>query len=199
MGNSVNPIISKYKIEKVLKYLKQKSYRDYILFFLGVNTGLRISDILKLNKININTDSYIYIREQKTDKLRKIIILPHVKKEINRYIKKHVKDNYFLFSKKYKDTPITVKRYYQIMKEIQKKFNLPVLGTHTLRKTFAYHYYQKNKDIGTLMRILNHERESQTLLYIGVTQQMIDSSIKKWGGIKAPKGIHFEIKKSELL
>lgn len=193
MGNSVNPIISKYKIEQVLKYLKQRSYRDYILFFLGVNTGLRISDILRLNKYSISTDKYIYIREKKTNKLRKVIILAHVKKEMYKYIKCHVKDNYYLFPSKYRDFPICSKRYYQIMKKIQKKFNLPILGTHTLRKTFAYHYYQKNKDIGTLMRILNHERESQTLLYIGVTQQMIDLSIERWGGFKAPKNINYRV------
>ena len=52
------------------------------------------------------------------------------------------------------------------------------IGTHTLRKTFGYHFYQKNKDIALLQSILNHSAPSVTLRYIGITQDIIDSKLK---------------------
>ena len=48
------------------------------------------------------------------------------------------------------------------------------VGTHTMRKTFAYHFYKKTKDIATLQLILGHDSPKQTLEYIGITQDMMD-------------------------
>ena len=46
--NFVQPIRDPVLIEQIEKYLKNKNERDYILFLLGIYTGLRISDILSL-------------------------------------------------------------------------------------------------------------------------------------------------------
>jgi len=46
--NKVEPIRDKAKIAELKKILREQSYRNYILFVLGINTGLRISDMLKL-------------------------------------------------------------------------------------------------------------------------------------------------------
>ena len=44
----VEPIRDTRKIEKMKKYLKAKSLRDYCLFTVGINSGLRVSDLLNL-------------------------------------------------------------------------------------------------------------------------------------------------------
>lgn len=44
------------------------------------------------------------------------------------------------------------------------------IGTHTMRKTFGYHYYKRIKDIATLQQIFNHSVPSITKRYIGITQ-----------------------------
>ena len=54
------------------------------------------------------------------------------------------------------------------------------VGTHTMRKTFGYHHYQKFKDIVLLQRILNHSAPSITLRYIGITQDLINESYKSF-------------------
>jgi integrase len=46
--NFVQPIRDPEKIEAIKQFLKERNERNYILFLIGVNTGLRISDILKL-------------------------------------------------------------------------------------------------------------------------------------------------------
>ena len=54
------------------------------------------------------------------------------------------------------------------------------VGTHTLRKTFGYHHYQKFKDPIILQKIFNHSSQRITLTYIGIEQDEIDYSYKNF-------------------
>jgi integrase len=51
------------------------------------------------------------------------------------------------------------------------------IGTHTLRKTFGYHHYQKYKDVAVLQSTFGHSAPSVTLRYIGVNDDIIDQCI----------------------
>jgi len=59
-----------------------------------------------------------------------------------------------------------------IMERLQGRF-----GTHTLRKTFAYHAYQSGIDISILQKLFNHSAPFVTLAYIGITQDELTMSI----------------------
>lgn len=59
--------------------------RDYILFLLGINTGLRVGDLLKFKKDEIKGEKKLTVREGKTQKKR-VIHLDNVYKELNAYI-----------------------------------------------------------------------------------------------------------------
>ena len=63
----VEPIRDKRKIELVKVILKKNDFRDYMLFLMGINSGLRISDILKLKVSDVRGKQYIEVKEQKTD------------------------------------------------------------------------------------------------------------------------------------
>lgn len=54
------------------------------------------------------------------------------------------------------------------------------IGTHTLRKTFGYHFYKKTKDVAMLQDIFNHSAPVVTKRYIGITQDEIDEAIDKF-------------------
>ncbi len=54
------------------------------------------------------------------------------------------------------------------------------IGTHTMRKTFGYHHYQKFKDVVMLQKIFNHSSPEITLRYIGIEQEQIDNSFKNF-------------------
>ncbi|CAM4454328.1 Tyr recombinase domain-containing protein [Paenibacillus typhae] len=64
----VEPIRSKKQIDALKKYLRGQNIRDYLLFVLGINSGLRISDLLKLQVEEVYNQDRISIREQKTGK-----------------------------------------------------------------------------------------------------------------------------------
>ncbi len=74
--NIVQPIRDKNKLEEMKEELKKRGTRDYLMFYTGINTGLRVSDLLKLNRDDIrdennNMKSHITIIEKKNKKNKK--------------------------------------------------------------------------------------------------------------------------------
>lgn len=70
----VEPIRDKRKIELVKVILKKNGFRNYMLFLMGINSGLRISDILKLKVSDVRGKRYIEVKEQKTDNILNILV-----------------------------------------------------------------------------------------------------------------------------
>lgn len=162
----------------VASYLRKQSERNYVMFMFGIYSGLRISDILKFRVRDVKDKSHIYIREKKTGKEKRFLINSELKRIIKEYVKD--KDEYeYLFESPRGHKPITRQQAYNIISDAGKEFGLDDLGTHTLRKTFGYHMYQKTKDAAMLMKIFNHSDIHITLRYIGVEQDSIDEAIGK--------------------
>lgn len=87
-ANAVEPIRDLEKIQEIKNYLLARSYRDYFLFVFGINSGLRISDILPLKVLDVRYTKHLKVREKKTKNVRKIIITNALRKEIEKYTKK---------------------------------------------------------------------------------------------------------------
>ena len=85
--NFVQPIRDPEQIQQLKEYFKEKSLRNYILFIMKINTGLRISDILKL-KVGDVKSSHISMREMKTGKQKRIQITAALKESLNGLSKK---------------------------------------------------------------------------------------------------------------
>lgn len=64
----VEPIRNKNDLKKIKKALKRSNQRDYILFLFGINTGLRVSDILALDIKDVKSKDCVVLRERKTKK-----------------------------------------------------------------------------------------------------------------------------------
>ena len=172
----VQPIRSKETIAQFKNELLHRSYRDYILFVIGINTGLRISDILQL-KVEDVKGSHIVITEKKTNKHKRFYINGQLRKELNKYIK-GMNDNDYLFPSRKGDKPITRVQAYRILNDVADKLDVAEVGTHTLRKTFGYWHYQQYKDVAILQDIFNHSAPSVTLRYIGITDDIKDKTIE---------------------
>lgn len=170
----VQPIREKSKIEAMKNNLKTQ--RDRFLFVLGINTALRISDLLKL-KVEDVKGTHLTLKETKTNKIKKHYINPTLQDEIERYIADK-KDNDFLFPSRKGTKPISRIQAYRILNETAKDIGLEEIGTHTMRKTFGYHYYQQTKDIATLQQLLNHSAPSVTMRYIGLHQDAMDKALE---------------------
>lgn len=176
----VEPIRDLEKIEKMKKILRRKSYRDYAIFHVGLNTGLRISDILRLRVSDVKKKTHITIKEKKTKKLRKIKINYAMQDFFNDYIEGMNDDEYLFQSRKGENKPITRQHAYRVFNEAAEKVGIHDIGTHTMRKSMGYHYYQKTKDVATLMELFNHSAPKITLRYIGINQDKLDEAMDEW-------------------
>lgn len=177
----VQPIRDKNKIQEMKIELKKKGTRDYLLFVVGINTGLRISDIIKLKVSDVlNEDStvkyHISIIEKKTKKKKKFKINDTLTREFKEYCKNLKMNDYLFASRKGNNKHITRVQAYRLLNAVAIKIGLEEVGTHTLRKTFGYWFYKKTKDIVMLQKLFNHSSPSITLAYIGIEQDEIDEA-----------------------
>lgn len=172
----VEPIRDKKKIESMKKYLKGQNVRDYLLFVLGINSGLRISDLLKLTVEEVKDKDRISIREQKTGKAKDFPLSETAKKSISEYLKVTGFTDGPLFISRKGSKPITRIQAYRILSNAASHVGIiDAVGTHTLRKTFGYHAYQNGVDITRIQKLLNHSAPSITLAYIGITKEELDN------------------------
>ncbi len=142
---------------------------------MGTNCGLRISDILALNVKDVKNKNYIELIEKKTGKYKKFPLNAKLKPILKEFTKNR-KENEPLFTTKYNNR---LERFaaYNIIKDACRQAGLEEhVGTHTMRKTFGYHYYQKYKDVVMLQKIFNHSNPQITLRYIGIEQDKIYES-----------------------
>lgn len=178
--NRVEPIRSVEKIKQMKSLLLKQNFRDYLLFNFGINTGFRISDILDLKVKDVKDKTHIEITEQKTNKSKKQMINGQLKQDIDRYIQDMEDEEYLFQSRKGENEPISRVQAYRVLKKAANKLGLKKIGTHTLRKTFGYHHYQRNKDVAMLQQLFNHSSPSVTLDYIGISQDEQDASMKNF-------------------
>lgn len=178
----VQPIRDEKRIEAIKKVLKSSSLRDYCLFTLGINSGLRISDLLKLEiedviDIKGRIKDRITIKEQKTGKTKDFPFGATTKKALKEYLdsRTDISYNQALFASRKGGRPITRQQAYRIINEAARAVGITdQIGTHTLRKTFGYHAYKQGADITRIQYLLNHSAPSITLRYIGITRDELD-------------------------
>ena len=172
----VEPIRNKQQIDAVKSYLKNRNLRDCLLFVLGINSGLRISDLLSLKISDVKTKDRIVIREKKTGKIKDFPLSDTCKKTINEYLTKVNLDSGWLFKSKKGERPITRIQAYRIMNQAARAVGIKeAIGTHTLRKTFGYWAYKGGADVTRIQKLLNHSAPSVTLAYIGITKDELDN------------------------
>lgn len=173
--NIVEPIRSKKDLRKIEGILRKQGLRDLLMFTVGTNCGLRISDILNLDVSDVKGKNYINIIEKKTSKYKRFPINAKLKPLFENFTKNRaLNEPLFLsmFGNRMERT-----QCYRIINAACKKVGIEYrVGTHTLRKTFGYHHYQKFKDVAVLQKIFNHYSPQVTLRYIGIDQDIIDES-----------------------
>lgn len=179
--NFVQPIRDKNKLEEMKEELKKSGTRNFMMFYTGINTGLRISDLVRLNRDDVrNKDgsmkTHIEIIEQKTKKRKKFPIMNGLLIELEKYTRNMKEGKYLFKSQKGDNKPITTTQAYRIIVEAGANIGLTEIGTHTMRKTFGYWHYQQYHDIAMLQKLFNHSSPSITLRYIGIEQDEIDKS-----------------------
>lgn len=175
--NFVEPIRDLKKLAQLEAVLRSQSERNWLLFFTGLNTGLRVSDILKLRARDVR-GTEIVLRETKTRKRKKAPIIPELQAAFRSYTE-GFDGRVFLFrSRQGGNKPLSRSGAYKLLRKAAAEVGLQYIGTHSMRKTFGYHFYRLNKNVALLQDIFNHDSERITLRYIGVNYDEIVDALK---------------------
>ena len=202
--HSADPIKSLEDIDRISKYLvENKRWRDNMLFIVGINFGLRFSDLRVLRFCNLINDNFTFketfaVFEKKTRNTRKrkknryITINNAVMEAVTLYLENTpgicLSDYMFTSLSNHKgkngNQPITLQAADYLLKGIARELDLTMhMSTHTLRKTFCYHQMvMSNNDSRKLLllqKMMNHSSPAQTLDYIGITGEEIEAAYKK--------------------
>ncbi len=177
---TVEPIRDKAKIKQMYNYLYGKDPKYGLLFRFGLNTGLRISDILPIKVSDIFNNNwcfmeYLILREKKTGKEKKIKLNSILRDSIRIYVKNQCLsfDSYLFYSQK--GTHIGRVQAYRVLSESAGIIGIENFGTHSMRKTWGYWTYKISRyNIGLIMDTFNHSSMGITLRYIGVNQDQKD-------------------------
>lgn len=178
VNGTVDPIKNKKDIARIAQYFYEKGqYRNELMFLIGCSVGLRGCDLVNLKVGDFQPPAYsARVKEQKTGKYR-TIVLNRLAIQAYTALRASIPDctnETFLFQSQRKgNCCIDRHSFARILRQAQKDLNLPYrLGTHSMRKTFAYHMFmdhQKSPEIlAYLQQILNHRDSSTTLRYIGL-------------------------------
>ena len=192
--NSAQPIKKTRDLENFKNYYKEikPNYRNRLLIILGLNTALRISDILSLEWKYIydfekkEYKNHIIITEQKTGKKSQIYINSNVLdalKDYKEYLeqrKQIITPNTYLFNHSNKNMPITRSQAFRIVKQAADYYSISgVISCHSLRKTFGYHAWKQGASPVLLVTIFNHSSFNITKRYLGIEQDDKDQIFKK--------------------
>ena len=179
----VEPIRNLDVVSRIKRDLQGNS-RNYCLFVVGMNTGLRASELLNLkisDVIGSRDDGTINVWQKKSSKYRRVTINDVCSNAMERYLqdrKGATLDELFFVGQR---GGLTSSYLTRLIKRWCSKAGAPPLnyGSHTLRKTWGYHQRVTfNADIPTIMVAYGHVSQQQTLAYLGVQASEVASLYK---------------------
>jgi integrase len=169
-------------ISLITRLENDKEYKFCLLVSIGVFTGLRITDLLKLTYSNLLNSDVFIVNENKTKKERSIKINPVLKDIVSRvYSKLGINNKEELIFLNRFGTKSIDRSYVNIkLKEIFQKYKIKVKGnvsTHSFRKTLGRRVVDvnnySNESLILLMELFGHSNMSITKRYLGITKDEI--------------------------
>ncbi len=188
--STTEPIKNKQDLAKFKSYYESvhPDSRNALLLTIGLNTALRIGDILVLHWNDVynfekeRVRSHIRVQEQKTGKMNIVAINPTVSGRLLlfRQENENVREDDYLFqSKKCKGQPLSRYQAFRITREAADYAGLEEhISCHSLRKTFGYHAWKQGVPPVMLMKIFNHSSYQITIRYLCIEQDEKDEVFK---------------------
>ena len=185
---TTQPVRDIVELKKIKRYYREvkPNKRNFLLIICGLNTALRISDILKLrwkdvyNENLLSFKSHIDVKEQKTGKKTTVFINKNLKEAFASFLKDiiakkgklcEVMEQFIFLGQKSNDKPISRIQAFRIISEAAVKCLLShKVSCHSLRKTFGYHAWKKGVSPALLTSIYNHSSYKITTRYLGIDQ-----------------------------
>jgi len=174
----VKPIKKRSEIEAIKGALEAEGKdREKALFIIGINSGLRVSDLLSLRWKDVTGDT-VKIKEQKTKKIKRFPLNAACIEALTT-LEKGAANDYIFESKSNRNggesKPWTRQYIWRVLSAASAAVGIGEIGTHSLRKTFAYHVFAQTKNLTLVQKLLNHSSPATTLRYIGIEEEELNA------------------------
>lgn len=176
-------IIKKPFTDEELELLRRscKDEREVALLELLYATGIRVSELVKLNKTDINLDTLEVVVRGKGNKERQTYITQTAKLHIKRYLDLRTDDSEALFvTKRSPHSRLTVGAIQRILKQIGMRVGVEHVHPHRFRRTMATNVLKKGMPIEEVRTILGHVKLETTMIYCTVDQENVRHSHSKY-------------------
>ena len=163
--NWVAPIKDEETLKRYEQELKNVDIKYFIMFRLGVGTGLQVQELLKLlvGDVRGKDTLTVYLGTKKIK--RSYRFEPDLKELLDDFTQG--KDSQAPLFLGHRNRAISREQAYRAMKSAGQRLGLGAVGAQTMRKTFAWKYYKNTGDIAYLTNLLNHASPSVTFRFIG--------------------------------
>lgn len=161
---------------------KNHNYKYHMLAVIGLDTGLRVSDLLKLRYSDFKQNkSELVVKEQKTKKMHRIEIRAYLRAYVQTVKLRHCqRDTDLLFYGRYRNKPMDRSTVFRHFKAAAKAAGLDGIAVHSLRKTYAIEQYRASDgDLKHVSELLNHEYVETTLNHYILCNFDLESYIKQ--------------------
>jgi len=165
--NWVAPIKDDETLQQFKDKLREMDDKYYIMFEIGVGTGLQLQEILKFKNKDIRGKETIeaYIG---TKNIKRTFRIPDdLRQIIDKFTEGKDPDAYLILGHASSPAALSREQAYRALKSAGKSIGLTSIGAQTMRKTFAWRYYKATGDIYYIQNLLNHASPSITYRYIG--------------------------------
>ena len=165
--NWVSPIKDDETLEKFKEELRKVDDKYYILFEIGVGTGLQLQEILKFKNKDIRGKKSIEASIGTKNIKRIFDISEELQEIVDKFTAGKGADEFLIQGHASSAAALSREQAYRVFKSVGKGMGLNSIGAQTMRKTFAWRYYKATDDIYYLQNLLNHASPSITYRYIG--------------------------------
>jgi len=147
--------------------------RDQVILELLYGSGLRVSELVSLNKSDIDTAQGLIRVQGKGGKERVVPVTKYALQAIEAYLNMRTdQENSLLLN--YQGTRLSVRSVRRILDKIVKEAKLPThVHPHMLRHSFATHLLDGGADLRSVQELLGHEKLSSTQIYTHLTRERL--------------------------
>lgn len=184
--NTAQPIRNNEDLLCFMNYYRTiaPNSRNYLMMVMGLNTALRISDLLGLRWGDVYDSAlerykvHLSLVERKTDKNSLILLNRNVTEALSVHMAqmqkrgRQVNPGDWLFeNQKRPGNPISRIQAFRIVRKAAQDCHLEgVISCHSLRKTFGYYAWRQGVEPAMLMNLFNHSSFANTIRYLGIEQ-----------------------------
>ncbi len=177
--SSIKETYSDEELEKMRDNCEE--LRDLAMIDMLASTGMRVGEMVLLNRDDINFAERECVVFGKGGKERIVYFDARAKLHLQEYLESRTDDNSALFvTLRVPHERIQIGGIEHRLREMGRRLNIPKVHPHKFRRTLATMAIDKGMPIEQLQRLLGHQRIDTTLQYAMVKQSNVKTAHRKY-------------------